>query len=324
MKPFYIVFISILVVFTSCNQNGKEKKAFVPKSVGNINSLQIVTPNDLWRGDVGETIREYFAAPADGLPQDEPLYSMNQLPPETFEGFVRNNRIFLYVNIGDEEKVSLVTDEFAKPQTGAIIYAPTSERLSELIAEYSPKIIENFYKSEIRERQRRTSVSTRKIDSMKQKMGVSFKIPSAYRHAIDQDTFHWFRKDLKDGTTNVMVYQVPLNAISDSTAMKDILYVRDSIGSKLLPVEDDDLFITERAYSPFLFNTTIDGKQAYETRGTWEVTNAYMAGPFINYAVKDEKNSRWVILEGWTYAPAVRKRNLQFELESILLTTEIE
>ncbi len=324
MKPFYIVFISILVVFTSCNQNGEEKKAFVPKSVGNINSLQIVTPNDLWRGDVGETIREYFAAPADGLPQDEPLYSMNQLPPETFEGFVRNNRIFLYVNIGDEEKVSLVTDEFAKPQTGAIIYAPTSERLSELIAEYSPKIIENFYKSEIRERQRRTSVSTRKIDSMKQKMGVSFKIPSAYRHAIDQDTFHWFRKDLKDGTTNVMVYQVPLNAISDSTAMKDILYVRDSIGSKLLPVEDDDLFITERAYSPFLFNTTIDGKQAYETRGTWEVTNAYMAGPFINYAVKDEKNSRWVILEGWTYAPAVRKRNLQFELESILLTTEIE
>jgi|SRR5690625_823427 len=324
MKPFYIFFISILVAFTSCNQNKKEGKAFLPNSVGNINSLQIVTPNELWRGEVGETIREYFAAPADGLPQDEPLYSMNQLPPETFEGFVRNNRIFLYVDIGEEDKVSLLTDEFAKPQTGAMILAPTPERLSELIAEYAPRIIESFYKSEIKERQRRTAVSTRKLDSMKHKMGVSFEISSAYRQAIDQDTFYWFRKDLKDGTTNIMVYQVPLDAIRDSTAMSDILYVRDSIGSKLLPVEDDDLFITEKAYSPFLFNTTIDGKQAYETRGTWEVTNAYMAGPFINYAVKDEKNNRWVILEGWTYAPAVRKRNIQFELESILLTTKIE
>ena len=84
----------------------------MPNSVGIINSLQVVTPNELWRGEVGETIREYFAAPADGLPQDEPLYSMNQLPPETFEGFVRNNRIFLYVDIGEEDRVSLLTDEF--------------------------------------------------------------------------------------------------------------------------------------------------------------------------------------------------------------------
>ncbi len=67
----------------------------------------------------------------------------------------------------------------------------------------------------------------------------------------------------------------------------------------------------------------IDGKFAYETKGIWEVEGAFMAGPFINYAVYDEKNSRYLIIEGFTYAPSVRKRNLQFELESIIRSAKI-
>src|SRR5690606_2731387 len=324
MKPYILALVAFIALM-SCNQKGEGGKAFVPGSVGNINALQIVIPNDLWNGSVGETIRRNFAAPADGLPQDEPLYTMNQMAPEAFVDFMRTNRIFLYVQLADEEKVSIAENEFAKPQTGARIQASTPEKLSELIDQNASRIIEAFHKSEIAERQKRTEISSRNVDSMKRKMRVGFKIPSAYRLAIDQDTFYWYRKDLKDGTMNIMVYQAPLDAIKgDSTAIADIIKIRDSIGSKLLPVEDEDLFVTEAAYSPFLFKTIIDGKEAYETRGTWEVTNAYMAGPFVNYAVKDEKNNRWLILEGWTYAPGARKRNLQFELESILLTTKFE
>lgn len=111
---------------------------------------------------------------------------------------------------------------------------------------------------------------------------------------------------------------------SDSTAVADIIKIRDSIGSRLLPVEDDGQFITEDAYAPYLFKSKIDGKFAYETKGTWEVKGAWMGGPFINYAVRDEKNNRYLILEGFTYAPSVAKRNLQFELESILRTAKIE
>ena len=65
-------------------------------------------------------------------------------------------------------------------------------------------------------------------------------------------------------------------------------------------------------------------KFAYETKGTWEVKDDWMGGPFVNYAVRDEKNNRYLILEGFTYAPAVSKRDLQFELESILNSAKIE
>ena len=325
MRAFYFVLFSFFITFTACNEGGKRDKSLVPDSVGNINVLQIVTPNDLWNGIVGEAIRNNFAAPTDGLPQDEPLFSMNQMPPDAFTGFARSNRLFLYVVLSEEDKVTIATNEYAKPQTGAIIKATSEEKLVELINKNSAKIIEAFHASEIKERQRRTAISLMKTDSLKKVMGVSLQIPSAYRIAKATDSFFWLRKDLKDGTTNILVYEVPLSMITnDTTAVGDIIKIRDSIGSRLLPVEDDGQFITEDAYAPYLYKTKIDGKFAYETKGTWEVKDDWMGGPFVNYAVRDEKNNRYLILEGFTYAPAVAKRDLQFELESILNSAKIE
>lgn len=323
MKPFYIVLFSLLVVFTSCNNSGERDKTLVPNSVGNINALQIVTPNDLWNGIVGEAIRNNFAAPTDGLPQDEPLYSMNQMPPDAFTGFARSNRLFVYVILGEENKATLTTDEYAKPQVGAIITGTTEQELVALINKNSSKIIEAFHKSEIKERQRRTAISLLKTDSLKKVMGIHLQIPSAYRLAKATDNFFWYRKDLKNGTTNILIYGVPLSMIqNDSSAVGDIIKIRDTIGSKLLPVEDDALFVTEGAYAPYLFKTDLDGHFAYETKGTWDLKDAWMGGPFLNYAIRDEKNNRYLILEGFTYAPSVAKRDLQFELESILRTVK--
>ncbi|HPE82429.1 MAG TPA: DUF4837 family protein [Aequorivita sp.] len=325
MRPIYLVFFSLFFAFTSCNDSGKRDKSLLPDSVGNINALQIVIPNDLWNGIVGEAIRNNFAAPVDGLPQDEPLFSMNQMPPEAFTGFARSNRLFLYVVLSEEDKATVAKDEYAKPQIGAIIKATSEEKLVELIDKNAAKIIESFHASEIKERQRRTSISLMKTDSLRKAMGVSMQIPSAYRIAKATDSFFWMRKDLKDGTTNILVYEVPLSMITnDSTAVSDIIKIRDSIGSKLLPVEDEGQFITEDAYAPYIFKTEIDGKFAYETKGTWEVKDAWMGGPFINFAIKDEKNNRYLILEGFTYAPSAAKRDLQFELESILQTAKLE
>lgn len=324
MRTFYYFLFSFFFVFVSCDDRN-DKRPYLPNSVGNINSLQVVISNDLWSGEVGDIIRENFAAAADGLPQDEPLYSMSQIAPESFEDFVRTNRIFLYVNLTEEESFGIVKDKYARPQTGAIIQAQTEERLIELINEKAPQIIQAFHSSEITERQRRTKVSTQKVDSLKNNLKINIEIPSAYRLAESDGEYFWYRKDLKDGEMNILIYSVPIDRIgSDSTAVGDIIAIRDTVGSAYIPVEDEDQMITEQAYAPFLFKTTIDGRESYLTKGIWELVNYHMAGPFINYAVKDEENNRYLILEGFIYAPMVPKRNLQFELESILLSTKFQ
>ena len=94
--------------------------------------------------------------------------------------------------------------------------------------------------------------------------------------------------------------------------------MRDTIGKKYIPGSKDGMYmITEAAYTPSTVSTKILGKNAYETRGKWEVKNDFMAGPFLNYAIIDEKNDRLLVVEGFTYAPSVNKREFLFELEAI-------
>ena len=314
-------------LFISCDNkdSGKRDTSFMTDSVGRINGLHVVISNDLWNGPVGEKVREHFAALTDGLPQQEPIFTISQMPPSTYDGFARTYRTFLHITLGEQDTVKLKKNSYAKPQIGAFIQGTSEEKLIALIEAEQEKIIAKFKLSEIKERQRRTRVSVKKIDLLKDRFGLSIMMPSAYRTAAASDEFYWFRKDLKDGTTNILIYEVPLSVIKNYlNEAGSIIKMRDSIGSGYLPVEDDGKFITEKAYAPYLFTTQIDGKFAYETKGTWEVSGAFMAGPFLNYAVRDDKNQRYLILEGFTSAPSMAKRDLQFELESILKSAKIE
>ena len=82
--------------------------------------------------------------------------------------------------------------------------------------------------------------------------------------------------------------------------------------------------ITEEAYMPYIYNTKIDNKFAYETRGTWEVKNAFMAGPFLNFAIKDEENKQFIVVEGIVFKPTAEKRNNIFEVEAIARSLKFE
>ena len=71
MKRLLLVSLLLSVFVTACSDS-KGGETYLPASVGPINSLAVVIDNDLWEGSVGDTIRRYFAAPIDGLPNEEP------------------------------------------------------------------------------------------------------------------------------------------------------------------------------------------------------------------------------------------------------------
>ena len=122
-----------------------------------------------------------------------------------------------------------------------------------------------------------------------------------------------------------MVYQVPLDAIDkEGDITQQIITIRDSVGKKYIPGPIDGSYMkTEEAYTPFLFTTIIDNKPTYEVRSTWDIEGTYNAGPFVNYMVEDKINNRYVVLEGFTFAPSVNKRDYILELESIIKSLKI-
>lgn len=326
MKRSLILLASIFLLISCNDEPDKKESRILSDSSGNINQLTVVIDNQLWEGEVGEAIRTNLAAPVDGLPQEEPLFSLSQIPPETFSGFVRNSRIFLKIEENGNKGMDLITDEFSRPQTGIVVQGKNSAEIIDVINKQSDSIIKILKKTELAEKQRRIRKSLKKDDSLSDKFGVNLKFPTAYRYAKDEDKFSWIRKEIPKGSMEILVYEVPLNTIeNDSSVIANIIKMRDSIGLAQIPGRlEGSYMITEKAYAPYLFETEIDGKFAYETRGTWEVQNDFMAGPFVNYAIKDEENNRFIILEGFVFSPSRAKRDNIFELDAILQSAKID
>jgi hypothetical protein len=150
------IILSIFLFF-SCE---RESKPLIKKSNGNINSITVVIENNLWNNDVGDAIRAGFAYPAEGLPQQEPLFDLKQMPPSVFSGFARSSRTILWVGLSEKVIIRTDTNRYATPQTMAVLTAPEKETLIEIIISQSTQIIKKLKNQEILERQRRT----KKID----------------------------------------------------------------------------------------------------------------------------------------------------------------
>ncbi|WP_373057240.1 DUF4837 family protein [Zunongwangia sp. H14] len=324
MKSNLILLFSFIFLF-SCKNDSKENVRVLADSSGNINQVTVVMDNSLWEGEVGEVVRDELAAPVDGLPQDEPLFSLSQIPPQTFSGFVRKNRLFFLVEKGKQKEFQVIKEEYAKPQTGVVVRGENNEEIKEVVRANSDSIIKILKNTELKEKQRRIGKSLKNDEKLEEKLEVSMKFPSAYRYAMEEDDFIWIRKEIPKGLMEILVYEVPLSTIEkDTNVIGNIIKMRDSIGEKYIPGPVEGSYMqTEEAYAPYLFETEIDGHFAYETRGTWDVKNAFMAGPFVNYAVRDEENNRYVILEGFLFYPSMSKRDNMFELDAILQSAKI-
>lgn len=314
MKLRIILFVLVLA---GCNQTSAP---LVKLSNGNINTLTVVMPNLLWQSEVGDAVRAAFAFPAEGLPQQEPLFDLKQMSPEVFTGFARSSRAILWVGFSDEVVIRTDTNRYATPQLMTVFSAPDTASLVEIILSQSTPAIAAFKSAEIAERQRRMGKSTLKQDVLQKRFGFDLALPSAYRVFKEDAATVWFQREVHKGHVNVLVYSLPRNTKLDwDKPLQDIIRIRDSVGKAFVPgrLEGTHL-ITEEAYEPYVYTTKVATVPAIETRGTWEVKGDFMAGPFVQYLLDDSQNNRYLVLEGFVFAPSVAKRDYIFEAEAII------
>ncbi|WP_397445069.1 DUF4837 family protein [Polaribacter sp. R77954] len=324
-KIFSILTLTILL--TSCVGNDK---MILRESIGKINKVMVVAKISDWTGDVGKEIRNSFGELQVGLPQSEPILSVSQVAPNGFSSMMKSSRNILMISEGETENFSVKKNVYARPQTIVYVQAKDDASIIKILQDRKNEIRRIFLDADIEFTQ--NIFKKEKLDENQfktiQNLGLSLIIPDKFRTVDDTGDFLWLRNHLtsgiaKSGSNNILVYSVPL---ADKTMVADsIVAIRNSIGKKYIPGSKEGMYmITEKAYTPFTFDAKIDGKKAYETRGKWEVKDDFMAGPFLNYTVIDEKNNRLIVFEGFTYAPSVNKRAFLFELEAIAKSMKIQ
>ena len=317
---FLCLILSVLLV--SCFQKQENEQH---SKEGKTNTISIIIDDQLWYGEVGDSIRNKFAAPVWGLTQEEPLFTINQYPARLLEGFVTDSRSIIVVKKTGTEKFEIKSNQKTLPHNTFRIYGKSIDDIICSIEMNGSEIIKTIRDTEIKKIQDDNRQSLLNPTIIKNKFHVDLEIPTGYEYMLHKKNFIWLKKEIISGNTSLLIYQIPMNRITKgSDIVENIVRMRDSVGYYIKGREPKTRMITGEAYAPYFSTTSLNGKKAYETKGTWELKNDFMTGPFINYTILDETYNRVLVIEGFCYSPSNQERDLMLDLEAIIKSVKID
>lgn len=321
MNKTHFLCLLLSVFLLSCFQKNEKEQ---PVKEGKTNTISIIIDDQLWYGEVGDSIRNKFASPVLGLTQEEPLFNINQYPARLLEGFVTDSRSIIVVKKTGTEKFEIKTNQKTLPRNTFRIYGKSVEDIICSIEMNGSQIIKTIRDTEIKKIQQNNSKSLLNPTIIKNKFHIGLQIPTGYEYMLHKKNFIWLKKEIISGNTSLLIYQIPINRVTNgSDIVGNIVRMRDSVGRYIKGRELNTQMITGEAYAPYFLTTSFDGKKTYETKGTWELKNDFMTGPFINYAIIDKTYNRVLVIEGFCYSPSNQERDLMLELEAIIKSVKI-
>lgn len=314
-KTILVLFLSLF--FFSCSK--KNENPARPSS-GKINSISVVIDDNLWYGVIGDSIRNKFARPVDGLPKEEPLFDINQYPTHLMEGFMTKSRTIIVIKKADKNSFEIKKDQYATPQNVFHISGKSVLAIREILEKHSPQILQIISEGEITEHQRLLSDSILDPKKIQKQFQILLKVPNSYSYVVNGDNFIWLKKEFISGSNSLLISQLPLSAIkANSNVSSRILKLQDSIGALYVKgTKSTSTMYIDQSYPIYFSKTKLDGKLAYETKGTWRLKDSFMFGPFVNYMILDPDKNRILFLEGFSYSPSRDKRDFIHELESVI------
>lgn len=323
MTKIFLYFFSFLsLLFFSCSKKSENSSR---PSTGKINSISIVIDDQLWNGIVGDSIRNKFANPVEGLSKEEPQFDVNQYPIDVMEGFVTKNRTIIVVKLGKENSFVIKNNQYATPQNVIHITGITLSNLLDIIEKKGPQIIKTIQEGEIKAHQLLLNDSISNPETIQKQFQFSINIPKSYSYVLKNTNFVWLKREFSSGSTSLLVTVLPITTINlEEDVQEKIIKVHDSIAALYIKgKESNSSLYIDRSYPLYLSNSTLDGKFAFECKGTWRLKDSYMFGAFANYLIFDPKNKRIVLLEGFCYIPSREQRDYMHELESIIRSVHL-
>ena len=324
MKKLFLFLLSFSLL--SCFENEQEKKDVVAKNPYlNQNSVTVLIPISLWNGKVGEKIREKFAAPIVGLHDCEAVFTLQPIHTNYFPSAAKASRNILIISSSFKTQTSHVKNKYAENQNIFTLQGKNEEIILHQLQTASKEIMNTFYNSELNLVLSKNKINTKLQTQIKKKFLVDIQIPTDYHKGLQGENFLWLRKDMGSGNNNLLIYTASFSALYNKNALvTNSLFIRNQVSKiYVLGKTEGSYMITEQAYYPSFHTTEIQNNLAYEMRGSWEFHKDFMTGPYVNFAIRDNKRKRFIIIDGFAYNPIHSKKELLFEMEAIIKSTKI-
>ena len=205
---------ALITLLPSCTLSESGMK----RSIGSANELLIVT-NDKgqWEGQLGDTLRAFFAGEQVGLGQPEPIFDLVNVADENFNELFKKYHNILIVNI-DPEAASTVSETkenlWGEPQR---VIKLSANDFQSFLKEFNLKK-ETYLQMFIAvERERTLSINKASVDmglsrEVESKFGIFLPIPGGFYKATEAKDFMWLRHTIikvkQDVELSIMIYSM--------------------------------------------------------------------------------------------------------------------
>jgi len=326
IKNINLLFILILgVVILSCSSDNQVMRKNI---TGNASELVIVISKDAWEGSTGKLIRQTMAQPQLGLPQDEPIFDLIDVPHEAFKSIFRSTRNIIRTRISqnvDKEGIAFIDDVWAYPQATVQISAKTTEKFEEIFNKNKEKVVNYFISAE----KERLTMNYNKFyekgvyNVLSKDFGVTMKVPPGFEIVTQKKDFIWFKYETPEISQGIILYTMPY--VSDSTfTINYLLPIQDKILKENIPGPTKGSYMsTEKRFEQVFNIFEHNGNYTAEMRGLWRLINDFMGGPYVSINELDASNQRVVVAFGYVYAPSKNKRNLLRQVEAMVYSLKM-
>ena len=321
-----MVLVACVLSLAGCKQGNK--KNLLPNVSGKAGEVLVIIEREQWEGNLGVAIRETLAMDTPYLAQREPLFSVSNVPPGSFNNMFKMHRNLLIVNINPQNQTNGVQYQYniwAQPQAVVQLNAADADQALELFDEAAPIVSEFFEQSE-RDRiitNCKLYEETALREPVQRVTGGIIHFPSGYRCRKITDDFAWIADEKQYVQQYVMVYRYPVPAQGDVFSLENIISKRNEIMKDNVPgMFDGSYMTTSTTQEPTTRSLRFKGRSFMETRGFWEVHGDFMGGPFVSHSFYSPDGKDIIVLEAFVFAPRYDKRQYLRQVESLLYSFE--
>lgn len=328
-----LLFISLIILgFTACKG---DVSGLIPDAGGKPGEIVIVIDEQELKSKWVDSIRTYLSRPMPVLPQEEPYWKVFRSNSSHFQSLFRVHRNVVRFQINPQQKEAAYKVEnnlYANGQVLVTVVAENSAELLEYWAKVATDIEEILRKNDFKllAKEYNKIVNRDAQKAIEEVIGLKVSIPKGYSLGIDTTDFvYYLNEGLRELKTDRGAFDGKIQrslwfATGEYTnenifSREGALNVRDSIAQKyILGYKEGSYMLTERLVPTDSLSIEFNGQRGFVQRGLWKMSTEFKGGPFINIVSYNPDNQKWIMLEGFVYAPQFDKREYMLQVEGII------
>lgn len=316
------ILLAVLALFTGC-KNANNGQSSLPNPSGAVGDVLVIAPDESWKGEMGQALRDALSEPYPFLPQNEPYFKLTHVNKDAFTATAQRFRNLIVAQVDpslSKPQLSIRTDVYASAQVVVTLQASSSLALAAFIKDNGARLREIFDQTEkdryakmVRDGHE-VSLST----AVKDKFGVDIFFPTGYQLRTNKPSFLWISLETNVSSQGLIIFTSKYEGDS-SFSMKNLCSATDAFTKQLVPGPSNGSYmVTSMVVAPRVERLSYKGRTWYRMRGFWDVKNDFMGGPFVSYSTYIQEKNEVLTIRAYVYSPKKSKRKLLLQTEALI------